>query len=138
MIKRKEKTNMVLSKEEVQEELRKMDLREIYRRYCESTGLTEEELHMIKNYDETHILEEAIQLRVESLKEYQQICQEKCKEMEINQLVDLIGNEELGQEYLATEHEQMEQYIDNNEMDETVSFQPYAFDLFYQNERERT
>ena len=51
MIKRKEKTNMVLSKEEVQEELRKMDLREVYRRYCKSTGLTEEELHIIKNYD---------------------------------------------------------------------------------------
>ena len=33
-----------LEKEEVQEELRKMDLREVYRRYCKSTGLTEEEI----------------------------------------------------------------------------------------------
>ncbi|EMF0223824.1 hypothetical protein NSY07_002611, partial [Enterococcus hirae] len=122
----------------IKEELHKIDLREIYRRYCEETELTKKELYMIKNYDETHTLEEAIQFRIESLKEYQQIRQEKCKEMEINQLVDLIGHEELGQEYLATEYEQMEQYIDNNEMDETVSFQPYAFDLFYQNERERT
>ncbi|EMF0042351.1 hypothetical protein FAE19_RS12720 [Enterococcus hirae] len=129
---------MVLSKQKIKEELHKIDLREIYRRYCEETELTKKELYMIKNYDETHTLEEAIQFRIESLKEYQQIRQEKCKEMEINQLVDLIGHEELGQEYLATEYEQMEQYIDNNEMDETVSFQPYAFDLFYQNERERT
>ena len=129
---------MVLSKQKIKEELHKIDLREIYRRYCEATELTKKELYMIKNYDETHTLEEAIQFRIESLKEYQQIRQEKCKEMEINQLVDLIGHEELGQEYLATEYEQMEQYIDNNEMDETVSFQPYAFDLFYQNERERT
>ena len=129
---------MVLSKQKIKEELHKIDLREIYRRYCEETELTKKELYMIKNYDETHALEEAIQFRIESLKEYQQIRQEKCKEMEINQLVDLIGHEELGQEYLATEYEQMEQYIDNNEMDETVSFQPYAFDLFYQNERERT
>ncbi|EOS7990935.1 hypothetical protein DSL96_RS12270, partial [Enterococcus hirae] len=125
-------------KQKIKEELHKIDLREIYRRYCEETELTKKELYMIKNYDETHTLEEAIQFRIESLKEYQQIRQEKCKEMEINQLVDLIGHEELGQEYLATEYEQMEQYIDNNEMDETVSFQPYAFDLFYQNERERT
>ncbi|MGP5394598.1 hypothetical protein ACTXLQ_13690 [Enterococcus hirae] len=129
---------MVLSKQKIKEELHKIDLREIYRRYCEETELTKKELYMIKNYDETHTLEEVIQFRIESLKEYQQIRQEKCKEMEINQLVDLIGHEELGQEYLATEYEQMEQYIDNNEMDETVSFQPYAFDLFYQNERERT
>ncbi|EMF0078691.1 hypothetical protein D6255_RS12065 [Enterococcus hirae] len=129
---------MVLIKQKIKEELHKIDLREIYRRYCEETELTKKELYMIKNYDETHTLEEAIQFRIESLKEYQQIRQEKCKEMEINQLVDLIGHEELGQEYLATEYEQMEQYIDNNEMDETVSFQPYAFDLFYQNERERT
>ncbi|EMF0277791.1 hypothetical protein [Enterococcus hirae] len=129
---------MVLSKQKIKEELHKIDLREIYRRYCEETELTKKELYMIKNYDETHTLEEAIQFRIESLKEYQQIRQEKCKEMEINQLVDLIGHEELRQEYLATEYEQMEQYIDNNEMDETVSFQPYAFDLFYQNERERT
>ena len=129
---------MVLSKQKIKEELHKIDLREIYRRYCEETELTKKELYMIKNYDETHTLEEAIQFRIESLKEYKQIRQEKCKEMEINQLVDLIGHEELGQEYLATEYEQMEQYIDNNEMDETVSFQPYAFDLFYQNERERT
>ena len=129
---------MVLSKQKIKEELHKIDLREIYRRYCEETKKKKKELYMIKNYDETHTLEEAIQFRIESLKEYQQIRQEKCKEMEINQLVDLIGHEELGQEYLATEYEQMEQYIDNNEMDETVSFQPYAFDLFYQNERERT
>ncbi|MEB7518809.1 hypothetical protein [Enterococcus hirae] len=129
---------MVLSKQKIKEELHKIDLREIYRRYCEETELTKKELYMIKNYDETHTLEEAIQFRIESLNEYQQIRQEKCKEMEINQLVDLIGHEELGQEYLATEYEQMEQYIDKNEMDETVSFQPYAFDLFYQNERERT
>ncbi|ROX80048.1 hypothetical protein EGW35_13175 [Enterococcus durans] len=129
---------MVLSKQKIKEELHKIDLREIYRRYCGETELMKKEFYMIKNYDETHTLEEAIQLRIESLKEYQQIRQEKCKEMEIKQLVDLIGHEELGQEYLATEYEQMEQYIDNNEMDETVSFQPYAFDLFYQNERERT
>ncbi|HGF7600578.1 TPA: hypothetical protein ACF39M_002641 [Enterococcus hirae] len=129
---------MVLSKQKIKEELHKIDLREIYRRYCGETELTKKEFYMIKSYDETHTLEEAIQLRIESLKEYQQIRQEKCKEMEIKQLVDLIGHEELGQEYLATEYEQMEQYIDNNEMDETVSFQPYAFDLFYQNERERT
>ncbi|EMF0458954.1 hypothetical protein IDE32_002855, partial [Enterococcus hirae] len=113
---------MVLSKQKIKEELHKIDLREIYRRYCEETELTKKELYMIKNYDETHTLEEAIQFRIESLKEYQQIRQEKCKEMEINQLVDLIGHEELGQEYLATEYEQMEQYIDNNEMDETVAF----------------
>ncbi|EOA3376745.1 hypothetical protein ACH0C9_002694, partial [Enterococcus hirae] len=106
---------MVLSKQKIKEELHKIDLREIYRRYCEETELTKKELYMIKNYDETHTLEEAIQFRIESLKEYQQIRQEKCKEMEINQLVDLIGHEELGQEYLATEYEQMEQYIDNNE-----------------------
>ena len=126
---------MVLSKEEVQEELRKMDLREIYRRYCESTGLTVEEFHMIKNYDETHTFEEAIQLRIESLKEYQQIRQEKCKEIEINQLIDLIDQEELEQEYLTKEYEQMKQYIDNSEMDGIVPFQPYAFDLCSQEER---
>lgn len=125
---------MVLSKEEVQEELRKTDLREFYRRYCESTGLTEEEFHMIKNYDETHAFEEAIQLRIESLKEYQQIRQEKCKEIEINQLIDLLEHEELADKYLTKEYEQMERYI-NNKVDETVSSQPYTFDLCSQEER---
>ncbi|WP_207428095.1 hypothetical protein [Enterococcus hirae] len=134
MIKRKEKTNMVLSKAEVQEELRKTDLREVYRRYCENIGLTEEECHMIKNYDETHTIEEAIQLRIESLKEYQQIRQEKCKEIEINQLIDLLKHEELADKYLTKEYEQMERDI-NNQVDETVSSQPCTFDLCSQEER---
>ena len=127
---------MVLSKEEVQEELRKMDLREVYRRYCERTGLTEEECHMINNYDKTHTIEEAIQLRIESLKEYQQIRQEKCKEIEMNQLIDLLEHEELADKYLTKEYEQMERDI-NNTVDETVLSQPYTFDLCSQKEREQ-
>ena len=91
---------MVLSKEEVQEELRKTDLREFYRRYCEKIELTEEEFHLMKNYDKTHTIEEAIQLRIESLKEYQQIRQEKCKESEINHFIDLLEHEELADKYL--------------------------------------
>ncbi|HGF7692306.1 TPA: hypothetical protein QFP46_002280 [Enterococcus faecium] len=128
---------MVLSKEEVQEELRKTDLREVYRRYCEKLELTEEEFHLMKNYDKTHTIEEAIQLRIESLKEYQQIRQEKCKESEINHFIDLLEHEELADKYLIKEYEQMERYIYNNKMDETVSLQPYAFDLCSQDERER-
>ncbi|MBK5028740.1 hypothetical protein [Enterococcus faecium] len=127
---------MVLSKEEVQEELCKTDLREIYRRYCERTGLTEEECHMIKNYDETHTIEKAIQLRIDSLKEYQQIRQEKCKEIEINRLIDLLEHEELADKYLIKEYEQMERDI-NNTVDETVSSKPDTFDLCSQKERER-
>lgn len=127
---------MVLRKEEIKKELHKIDLREIYRRYCDGITLTEKECQMLKEYDASHSLQEAIQLRIESLKEYQQIRQEKCKEIEMNQLIDLLEHEELADKYLTKEYEQMERDI-NNTVDETVLSQPYTFDLCSQKEREQ-
>lgn len=120
---------MDLSKEEVQEELRKTDLREVYRRYCEKLELTDEEFHLMKNYDKTHTIEEAIQLRIESLKEYQQIRQEKCKESEINHFIDLLEHEELADKYLIKEYEQMERYIYNNKRIKYLAMEKKILDV---------
>lgn len=129
---------MVLSKEEIKKELHKIDLREIYRHYCGGAVLTEKECQMLKEYDTGHSLQEAIQLRIESMKEYQQIYQEKCEEEKILYFIDLLTQEEQAQAYLEEEHQQLTQCVmDKKEQEESIEFQPYVFDLCSQKKREQ-
>ncbi|EMF0094451.1 hypothetical protein E0T54_RS12555 [Enterococcus hirae] len=129
---------MVLSKEEVKKELHKIDLREIYRRYCGGDTLTEKECQMLKDYDTRHSFQEAIQLRIESMKEFQQIYQEKREEEKLLYFVDLLTQEEQAQAYLEEEYQQLTQcMMDKKEQEESIEFQPYGFDLYSQEEREQ-
>ncbi|WP_338350263.1 hypothetical protein [Enterococcus faecium] len=115
---------MVLSRVEIKKELKKMELREIYRRYCGQNEITEKDLRQLKGFDQVNGIEKAIGIRIDSMKELQDIRQEKCKEEEIKSLTELLKNEGLAKEYLTREYKKMSDCITDNkhiEEEKTVS-----------------
>ncbi|EMF0574986.1 hypothetical protein ACH0DO_002621 [Enterococcus hirae] len=123
---------MVLSRVEIKKELKKMELREIYRRYCGQNEITEKDLRQLKGFDQVSGIEKAIGIRIDSMKELQDIRQEKCKEEEIKSLTELLKNEGLANEYLTREYKKMSDCITNNKHieEKTVS----SPDLLFQDE----